>query len=303
MTVHVSDDIARALTRSCGPDWVADLPRKADERSRAWNLTPTGAPLHGAVSLVVPVTTADGRPAVLKIQPVDDETRGEPDALRLWDGRGAARLLDHDPATGTLLLEALDHTRDLDSTIDAHGVDQALEIIAGLLTTLNTHHGPPHMRHLGAMTRNLVARTRRLTATPLPHGLADALTRWADIAADIAPDAGDRLLHWDLHYQNVLAPLPGTGRGPWLAIDPKPLVGDPGYELLPALWNRFPHGPETERLLRRRFDLLTDATGIDRDRARAWTLVRVLENTVWPLEEGDPTGHGQMLTLARALGA
>ncbi|CAL9357154.1 hypothetical protein SUDANB121_00599 [Nocardiopsis dassonvillei] len=299
--VRLPARVAAALTRFCGPAWVADLPRRAAERLDAWNLTPAGGPMHGAVALVLPVTTADARPAVLKIQPVDEETRGEPDALRAWDGHGAARLLDHDPATGDLLLEALDHGRDLDSTIDAHGLDQALETIAGLLTTLNAHPGPPGLRHLRPMTERLVERARRLAAADPPGEQAAALDRWSRTAADIAPEAGDRLLHWDLHYRNVLAPLPGTGRGPWLAIDPKPLVGDPGYELLPALWNRPPRGPGAERLLRRRFDLLTEAMRLDRDRARAWTLVRALENTVWSLEDDEPDIGHRMLAIGRAL--
>ena len=42
------------------------------------------------------------------------------------------------------------------------------------------------------------------------------------------------LIHADLHYENVMA----ADREPWLAIDPKPVSGDPHYELAPMLWNR-----------------------------------------------------------------
>jgi streptomycin 6-kinase len=65
-------------------------------------------------------------------------------------------------------------------------------------------------------------------------------------------------------------------REPWLAIDPKPLAGDPGFELLPALVNRFEAGD-----VRWRFDLMTEVLGLDRERARAWTLGRVLQNALW----------------------
>ena len=43
------------------------------------------------------------------------------------------------------------------------------------------------------------------------------------------------MIHGDLHYENVLA----GDREPWLVIDPKPMSGDPHYELAPMLWNRF----------------------------------------------------------------
>ena len=43
------------------------------------------------------------------------------------------------------------------------------------------------------------------------------------------------MIHGDLHYENVLA----ADREPWLAIDPKPMAGDPHYEVAPMLWNRW----------------------------------------------------------------
>lgn len=113
------------------------------------------------------------------------------------------------------------------------------------------------------------------------------IERWTIPADELADEPGDRLLHRDLHYENVLAPLedsPDAERGPWSAIDPKPLVGDPGFELLPALRNRWAEAEETGdpvRATRRRFDLLTEVAGLGRDRARAWTRVRLLQDCLW----------------------
>jgi streptomycin 6-kinase len=104
-------------------------------------------------------------------------------------------------------------------------------------------------------------------------------------------DLGDRLLHWDLHYENVLA----ADRAPWLAIDPKPLAGDPAFELLPALANRFEPGE-----IHWRFDAMTDVLGLDRARARAWTLGRVLQYGLWEIEDGRPPEPGR-LEIARRL--
>ncbi len=90
---------------------------------------------------------------------------------------------------------------------------------------------------------------------------------------------GGGLLHWDLHQENVLA----ADRAPWLAIDPKPLVGDLGFEFWPALDNRFDRDD-----VHRRFEGMTDVLGLDRERARAWTLGRVLQNCLWEVENGRP---------------
>jgi len=100
----------------------------------------------------------------------------------------------------------------------------------------------------------------------------------------ITEQIDNRLLHWDLHYYNTLSTLDGAGE--WKAIDPKPLGGDSGFELLPALWNRWDDLMETgdvSAALLRRFDLMTDVMGLDRSRAAAWTLGRVLEAAVWDL--------------------
>ena len=94
----------------------------------------------------------------------------------------------------------------------------------------------------------------------------------------------NRLLHWDLHYFNTLSTLDGASE--WKAIDPKPLSGDSGFELLPALWNRWDDLVQTgdvSQSLLRRFDLMTDILGLDRARAAGWTLGRVLQNAVWDL--------------------
>ncbi len=135
--------------------------------------------------------------------------------------------------------------------------------------------------------------------------------RWSGRAADrpcAGPsplaEPGDRLLHWDLHYDNVLAPARGD-RAEWLAIDPKPLAGDPGFDLLPALHNRWDDVVATGDVaaaVRRRFDLMTEVLGVDRQRAVRWTLGRVLQNLLWDAENGEESGlTGPDRAIAAAL--
>jgi streptomycin 6-kinase len=116
----------------------------------------------------------------------------------------------------------------------------------------------------------------------------------ASALEEVLPEAGDRVLHGDLHYFNILAPHPADPREPWLAIDPKPLAGDPGFDLLPALHNRWVGAVFTgdvPRAIRRRFDLMTDILGLDRKRATAWTLARVLQYALWDVEHDDTIWH------------
>jgi streptomycin 6-kinase len=122
----------------------------------------------------------------------------------------------------------------------------------------------------------------------------------ASAVAELIGEPGDRLLHWDLHYDNVLA----GQREPWLVIDPKPLAGDPSFELLPALdnrWNDVVATGNVARAVLRRFDLLTEVVGLDRQRAIGWTLGRVLQNALWDVEDGAITLEPVQVSIATAL--
>ncbi|MHC3469120.1 aminoglycoside phosphotransferase family protein [Streptomyces sp. 7R007] len=252
---------------AAGRAFVASLPGRAERFLDRWGLRVDGPSMYGRCALVLPVRRDDGTPAVLKLQDVDEETAGEPLALRTWNGAGAARLLAADTGTGTLLLERLDAGRRLADLPDSR---EATLVVAHLLARLTAVPAPPGLRHLGDVASRLLERTAAVPLTPLLDACA-AATR------EVLDDPGDRLLHWDLHFENVLA----ADRAPWLAIDPKPLAGHPGFDLLPALWNRFDADE-----VRWRFDAMTDVLGLDRGQARAWTLARVLQNSVWQLEEG-----------------
>ncbi|MEG3627472.1 aminoglycoside phosphotransferase family protein [Streptomyces poriticola] len=275
---------------AAGRAFIAGLPALAADLLHRWNLRLDGPAMHGWAALVLPVVRrADGTPAALKLQILDDETEGEPVALRVWNGDGAVHLLDHDPATGTMLLERLDPTRSLSHVEDTR---EAVLVIARLLARLTATPAPPTVRGLGDIARAMLDHTPR--ALPrIPDPAARRLI--ADCAAavrEVIDDPGDRLLHWDLHYDNVLA----SARAPWLAIDPKPLAGDPGFDLLPAIDNRYDPAE-----VRWRFDALTEVLALDRQRARAWTLARVLQNCLWCVADGDPVEEEQ-LEIARLLG-
>ncbi|MGW3723806.1 aminoglycoside phosphotransferase family protein [Streptomyces sp. NPDC000851] len=289
--IEIPDGLAAAQAKfngEAGQDFIARLPELAAAFLDRWELGLDGRPMHGVAALVLPVLRADGSPAVLKLQLLDEESEGEPVALRVWDGDGAVRLLDHDPDTGTMLLERLDPARMLSHVPDTR---EAVLVIARMLARLTSVPAPDGMRRLGDIARAMLEQTpRALERIPDPQArglLADC----AAAVREVVDEPGDRLLHWDLHYENVLA----SDRAPWLAIDPKPLAGDPGFDLLPAIDNRFDAADIVWR-----FDAMTDVMRLDRARARAWTLGRVLQNCLWEIEDGRPLEEDQ-LEIARRL--
>ncbi|MPY49762.1 aminoglycoside phosphotransferase family protein [Streptomyces acidicola] len=271
-----------------GRAFIAGLPRLAADFLDRWELRIDGPSMYGMAALVLPVVRRDGTPAVLKLQLLDEESVGEPLALRVWDGDGAVRLLGHDDATGTMLLERLDQTRMLSHVPDTR---EAVLVIARLLAHLTSFPAPEGMRRLADIAAAMVDETPKALERVADPAARRLLADCAAALREVLDEPGDRLLHWDLHDENVLA----SERAPWLAIDPKPLAGDPGFDLWPALDNRF--DPDE---LAWRFDAMTDVLSLDRARARAWTLGRVLQNCLWDIEDGrglDP----QQLEIGRRL--
>ncbi|MEU3723236.1 aminoglycoside phosphotransferase family protein [Streptomyces sp. NPDC031705] len=284
--------------------WTAALPALAKEFLDRWSLRLDGPPAHGAVALVLPVLQAEGPPAVLKLQPVDEETQGEPLALRVWGARHAVALLDSAPDSGVMLLERLDAARSLATVSDGTA---ALERLSELLAQLAAVPAPAGLRLLSDIARAMIDRVPTYSRSLADPSERRLLATCAAAVRELLDEPGDRLLHWDLHYDNVLAPLPSSqvaGRAPWLAIDPKPLAGDPAFELLPALRNRWDDvitAADVSRAIRHRFHLMTEVIGLDRERAAGWTLGRVLQNCLWDIEDGAVTLQPEQTAIARAL--
>lgn len=260
-----------------GPDWAAwveRLPALVLGLYDDWELRPDGSMMHGCCALVVPVVTSGGRRAMLKVSFPEVESEHEHLALSHWAGRGAVPLLRADPHRRAMLLAAL---RDVSLT-EAWDIE-ACTVVGELYGLLHI----PAFNQLRCLSDVVGASEAALAAlprsAPLPRRLVEqAVSLSRDFVAD--PATNGTLVHTDLHYDNVLM----DEAGEWLAIDPKPLSGDPHYEVAPMLWNRFDElaGDKREGI-RRRFHALLDTAGLDEDRARDWVVVRMINNAAWPL--------------------
>ena len=301
------DRMAR-LPADGGPDgatWAAGADRLIEQQLITWQLEPTGAPVRtGRTAVVVPVSRTAGTPgapstldtadtAMLKLGWPHRESRGEHLALRRWAGVGAVRLIAADPGRGALLLEPLDADRDL-TTLP---VEKACAVIGGLLRRLHVPALPQLVRLTDYVATGLAGLVEHPEA--LPRRFVDqshALAR--ELSTDPASTA--TLIHTDLHFENVLAGL----REPWLAIDPKPMAGHPGFEVQPVLRNRsedYAAAPSVRRGVRHRFEILCDAAELDRDRARAWTIVHATLNASWAARDGDAQTVGLSIAILKAL--
>jgi streptomycin 6-kinase len=265
--------------------WLDALPRLVRDVAAEWQLSYDGAPTHGQCALVTPVRTPAGAPAVVKFAWPHDEEEHEHLGLQALQGNGAVRLLRADPRRHVMLLERLHAGESLNDLWDL----EACEIIAGLYRRIHIA-APPQLRTLTEYVARWTASLEALpNDAPIPRRLVEqTISLGKDFVSD--PTSTGAMIHGDLHYENVLA----GDREPWLVIDPKPMSGDPHYEVAPLLWNRWDEvvaSGNVRDAVRRRFHTTIDAAGLDEDRAREWVVVREIHNALWTIQDADRAGR------------
>ena len=249
-----------------GRAWLDSLPALVDECCKRWHLECGSPYADSRVSLVLPVRSALGADAVLKLQYPDAESEHEAAALVAWGGRGAALLLDHAPDLHALLIERCVPGTSLS---DARS-DEALDVLIELLPRLCVPP-PPEVRSLDDEARRWATNLPDLwekAGCPFEVALLDTAL---EILSTLPDSQGAQVLvHQDLHAHNVLR----AQREPWLAIDPKPLAGEIEFAAAPIIrGGELGHSADAAG---RRLDRLTATLGLDRERARGWAIAQTM---------------------------
>ncbi|WP_431678651.1 aminoglycoside phosphotransferase family protein [Kitasatospora sp. KL5] len=279
-------DTVQAWEGEAGRAWLAALPDLVAEYLDRWGLTLERiADPGGLISLVGYVHRDDDlAPAVLKAGLVTEETAQEHAALRHWAGRGAVLMTDADPEAGVLLLERLHGDIPLRSLAEAKAMLEATALLHRLWVPPAEGHPFRLVVDVAAGMSGRMGERRVLPGAAEASALVDEALETA--AGLIASEPERFLLHGDFHHGNVLA----ADRSPWLAIDPKPVVGERAWDLAWLAQDRMDTlagSPGPRAAVRRRLHQLSDAVEVDRDRLRGWTLFRTVEAGLWSLSVGD----------------
>jgi len=294
VSLEPPERLARTITEwegEAGRAWLAALPGLAADLLARWELTAERVfAAGGRISLIVLVRTADGTPAVLKIGMVDRETAQEHAALAHWGGRGAVRLLRAEPERGAMLLERLHADVSLRSLAEPRAMLEA----CGLLQRLWV---PPPEEHpftsVPERTGALAELLRERREEPYAADAAPLVDEALELHGWLAGSAPEEvLLHGDFHHGNVLA----ADRVPWLAIDPKPLVGERAFDLAWLAKDRLATlvaKPGARAAARRRLAELSESLEVPADRLRGWSVFRAVEAGIWSLSVGD-RGEGEL---------
>jgi streptomycin 6-kinase len=299
-SIHIPEALAstmREMYGAKGEVWLRDLPTLLGEFERRWSLTILPSFPNLSYNYVAPAVRADGTPAVFKVGMPDGEAQEQIAALRLYDGRGIARLLESDAERGALLLERLSPGVSLVRLApenDEAATAIAAEVMGRLWRPAPPDHPFPTTAHWSGGLERLRAEFGGGTG-PFDARLIERAERlFAELEASAGPPM---LLHGDLHHDNILS----AEREPWMAIDPKGLAGEPAYEVGALLRNQLPRDQaEIRRLTGRRVDQLSEALGLDRERILGWSLAQAVLSGWWSYEDH---GHGweEVMTLAAAI--
>ncbi|WP_285726500.1 aminoglycoside phosphotransferase family protein [Psychromicrobium xiongbiense] len=288
-----ADLLKRYSTTAERRAWLQRLPTLIHDACERWDLRPDlqpgAVPWNGFAAIALPVRQADGSPAVLKISFPYEDIAHEPDALQLWSGQGAVRLLDHDAASSAMLLERLDAAR----WLQAAPLPEAIAVWGSLVSTLSiAEDGRPQWRVIPSLadraerwSDDFPAEWSRL-AEPCPRWLLEAALEVCQTRGAVGRrQSRDVLVHADLHGMNILARPGSTGwqASDFLAIDPQAVVGDAEFAVTPMLNNRLADLPERnpELALLERLQALCSAAGLDQEVARQWSIAREMENILW----------------------
>ncbi|HEX3552030.1 MAG TPA: aminoglycoside phosphotransferase family protein [Thermoanaerobaculia bacterium] len=279
-----------------GRQWLATLPSLVSECRARWSLELDPPFENLSFNLVFPGRTSGGTEIVLKIGVPCRELLTEASALSLFQGAGAARLLNHDAARGILLMERVEPGTPLHKLQgDPEATSTAAALMRRLWRTPPADHSFPS---LAVWFRAFDRLRNRFDggSGPFPSDLlAQAESTLAELNAS---SEGHVILHGDLHHDNILF---STRRG-WVAIDPKGVVGDPGYEVGPFLLNRLPPGasdPVTSAILTHRLARFSDELQIQRERLAGWAFCHAVLSALWDFE--DSVEWHSALRLARVL--
>ena len=297
MTVTIPDRFAshvREHLGASGDRWLRDLPSLVADLAARWQIA-FGEPFDLSYNYVARARLRGGTDAVLKIGPPwgDGEFSREIHALGQYGGVGACRLLESDVERQAMLLERLrpgTMLRDLAADDDDAATRIGADVMRRLWRPAADLPNPGLFKPL-AEWFSAFPRHRAFYGGPGPFPAAVIEYAEALLPDLLASSPGDVLLHGDFHHDNVLA----SERG-WLAIDPKGMLGDPGYEVGPFLLNPdIATAVKTRALLDRRLDVFAAELSYDRRRLRNWAVAHAVLSACWSAE-----GHGRQWRAAIA---
>ena len=260
-----------------GEQWLNDLPRIIGELEENWSLKVENPFPNLSYNFVAPCICKDG--AVLKIAlPLNNpEISGEAKFLQIKDGKGAVRLLKSDENRRAILLERLTpgkHLKEVCQTDKTKTVEIAIKIQREIIKK------PPEnsaFRRLEDWFKGF----DKAAKTKFPR---EFIFKASEFYKELSCSSNKFLIHGDLHHENILS----AQREPFLAIDPKSIIGDIGYEISVFLNNHLwwlASEPDLKEKLNYAVKQFSEAFEIEPQDLRKWAFAQIVLSAWWTFED------------------
>ena len=213
-----------------GEEWLENLPDTIRELETAWDVTVREPFEKGEYNFVAPASSLNGLDAVLKIAPPYEriEIFAEAEFLRSRIGKGCVTLLHEDRSRLAILIERARPGHSMDVHFDSDPF-ACVEPAIGVLRSIHTR--PPASLKEVHRLDDWFSRFRRFRETDFPQGYGEkALAIYEKLRQQ---HSRIYYLHGDFHPGNVVT----SNRDPFLAIDPKGLIGHVSYDIAVFLNN------------------------------------------------------------------
>lgn len=264
-----------------GEQWLNELPRIIKEIEANWSLKAEKPFQNLSYNYVAPCVSENGDEAVLKIAlPLNNpEIFNEANYLQIANGNGAVKLVKSDESRRAILLEKLTPGANLKEVCrrdKAKAVEIAIPVMRGLLT--KPLQNSKFLR-LEDWFSNFFDKAPK-TNFPL-----EFQNKARGFYEKLSSDSQRKLLiHGDFHHENILS----STRAPFLAIDPKGIVGDVGYEIAVFLNNHLWWLASESNLKEKLNDAVrrfSEAFAIERLYLRQWTFTQIVLSAWWTFDE------------------
>ncbi len=265
-----------------GEVWLEQIPETLENFARKWNLSLDLNLPKLSFNFIVYATNDKGEECVLKLYFPDlKEFLGELEALKIFNGEGAARLLKYDEKFRVMLLERLMPGKELKSL-----GSETSEITAAAQVMRDLWKGEPEVHQFPDISDwyRGFARLRDKhngKTGPLPEKLVLNAEKIFDKL--ISTSGEQMLLHGDLHYGNIL-----STKDKWKAIDPKGLIGEREYEVGALLRNPMPEmlgEPNLKEILTGRIKQFSEELKLDPRRIHDWAIYQAVLSAIWGFED------------------
>lgn len=275
--------VSKWAQRELTPGWLESLPATVSELCGKWRIELDAVIPETNITLVLLGHSAELGPVVIKSSPIIDEFRSEATALELVASDNVARLHDVDFERNIMVIERIvPGTQLLNAGMtDENATRLAAETVA---TMWHPVPNPDGLHPLRQWMRAL------FDWPPHPELIAPDLIQHAQElgSALLARSSRVCLLHGDFQHHNLLQ----RENGEWAIIDPKGVVGDPGFEI--AAWMYNPPGVTARDdyldLVERRVAICSEVWGIDPQKLIAWAFVGAVLSACWSASDSTTEG-------------